>query len=345
MQRLNGFDVKVLIIHYHLSIIYKGRKIMQIVVLDGYALNPGDLSWDRLEELGEVTVYDRTPESKIKQRIGEAEIVFTNKTPISEEILANCPQIEYVGVLATGYNVVDIEAANKYDVTVTNVPDYGTTAVAQHTFALLLEMCNHVAEHNQAVNNGQWANALDFCFWNSSLKELTGKTMGIIGYGSIGQQSGELAQAFGMDVLAYDPEPNLELESEQLQYVELENLWAQADVISLHCPLFPETKGIINQETIAQMKDDVLIINTARGELIVEADLAEALNQGRVAGAAVDVLAEEPASIDNPLLNADNTIVTPHIAWAAQESRQRLMEIAVKNLKQFLNDKTLNQVN
>ena len=321
------------------------RQSMQIVVLDGYALNPGDLSWDELENLGDLKVYDRTPEDKIKQRIGEAEIVFTNKTPITEEILSDCPQIKYVGVLATGYNVVDIEAANKYDVTVTNVPNYGTTAVAQHTFALLLEMCNHVSEHDSSVKSGEWAKALDFCFWDAPLTELTGKTMGIVGYGSIGQQSGKLAQAFGMDVLAYDPEPNLELESDQLQYVELEELWAKADVISLHCPLFEATTGIINHQSIAQMKDDVLIINTARGELIVEEDLAEALNQGRVGGAAVDVLADEPAEIDNPLLNADNTIVTPHIAWAAQESRQRLMEIAVNNLQQFLNDKTLNQVN
>ncbi|MBM7557308.1 D-2-hydroxyacid dehydrogenase [Halanaerobacter jeridensis] len=318
---------------------------MQIVVLDGHALNPGDLSWQDLAELGDLTVYDRTPKDKIKERIAEAEIIFTNKTPLSAEVFRDCPHLKYVGVLATGYNVVDVEAAREHDVVVTNVPGYGTTAVAQHTFALLLEMCNHVAEHNQAVKSGEWSQAPDFCFWTSPVTELVDKNIGIIGYGSIGQKSGELAQAFGMNVLAYEPGLTQEETPEEVEAVTLEELWAKADVITLHCPLFDETKKIINEETISQMKDDVLIINTARGKLINEQDLAAALNQGRVAGAAVDVLAKEPAQMDNPLLNADNTIVTPHIAWAAQESRQRLMDIAVNNLVQFLDGDPINIVN
>ena len=318
---------------------------MQIVVLDGHALNPGDLSWEGLAELGDLTVYERTPQDKIKERIAEAEIIFTNKTPLSEEIFRDCPQLKYVGVLATGYNVVDVESAREHDVVVTNVPGYGTTAVAQHTFALLLEMCNHVAEHNDAVKSGEWSQAPDFCFWNSPVTELVDKNIGIIGYGSIGQKSGELAQAFGMNVLAYEPGLTEDDTPEGVEAVTLEELWAKADVITLHCPLFDETREIINEETISQMKDNVLIINTARGKLINEQDLAAALNQGRVAGAAVDVLAEEPAQMDNPLLNAENTIVTPHIAWAAQESRQRLMDIAVNNLAEFLEDDPINIVN
>lgn len=318
---------------------------MEIVVLDGHALNPGDLSWSPLEEFGDLSVYERTPEDKIKERIGSAEIIFTNKTPLGEEVFADCPELKYVGVLATGYNVVAVEAAREHNVVVTNVPEYGTSAVAQHTFALLLEMCNHAAEHNRAVKSGEWKEAPDFCFWNSPVTELVGKKMGIIGYGNIGQRSGELAQAFGMEVLAYTPHPEPELESETLQFVDLAELYAKSDVISLHCPLFEETEGMINQDSIKQMKDDVLIINTARGRLIVEEDLAAALNEGRVGGAGLDVLAHEPPSKDNPLLEADNTIITPHIAWAAQESRERLLDTAVDNLAQFLDDNPVNVVN
>ena len=318
---------------------------MEIVVLDGHALNPGDLSWSPLEEFGDLSVYERTPEDKIKERIGSAEIIFTNKTPLGEEVFADCPELKYVGVLATGYNVVAVEAAREHNVVVTNVPEYGTSAVAQHTFALLLEMCNHAAEHSRAVKSGEWKEAPDFCFWNSPVTELVGKKMGIIGYGNIGQRSGELAQAFGMEVLAYTPHPEPELESETLQFVDLAELYAKSDVISLHCPLFEETEGMINQESIKQMKDDVLIINTARGRLIVEEDLAAALNEGRVGGAGLDVLAHEPPSKDNPLLEADNTIITPHIAWAAQESRERLLDTAVDNIAQFLDDNPVNVVN
>lgn len=318
---------------------------MEIVVLDGYSLNPGDLSWSDLAELGDLTVYERTPAEKIKERIGTAEIIFTNKTPLAEEIFADCPQLEYVGVLATGYNIVDVEAAAEYDVVVTNVPEYGTTAVAQHSFALLLEMCNHIFEHNKAVKAGQWSEVPDFCFWNSPVTELVGKKMGIVGYGNIGQRSGELAQAFGMEVLAYTPDPDPELENQRMSYVELDELWAKADVISLHCPLFEETEGMINEETISKMKDDVLIINTARGKLIVEEDLATALNEGRVGGAGLDVLAHEPPEMDNPLLEAQNTIITPHIAWAAQESRERLLDTAVNNLAEFLASRPKNVVN
>ena len=318
---------------------------MKIVVLDGNALNPGDLSWDDLGELGDLTVYARTPKDKIIERIGDAEIVFINKTPLTEEIFAQLPKLRYVGVLATGYNIIDVEAAAKHDVIVTNVPNYGTTAVAQHTFALLLEMCNHVAEHSQAVKQGEWSKSADFCFWNSPVSELANKNIGIIGYGSIGQKSSELAQAFGMNVLAYDPNLAEEIDNDSVRAVELEELWQEADVITLHCPLFDSTEGIINQNAIDQMKDDVLIANTARGKLIVEKDLAKALNEGRVGGAAVDVLAHEPPASDNPLLTAKNTIVTPHIAWAAQESRQRLLDIAVNNLKEFLADNPINVVN
>ncbi|GAB6138077.1 D-2-hydroxyacid dehydrogenase [Halanaerobaculum tunisiense] len=317
---------------------------MKIVVLDGHALNPGDLSWNPLEGFGDLTVYDRTPQEKIVERIGEAEIIFTNKTSLTKEIFAQVPQVKYIGVLATGYNVVDLDAAQKNDIVVTNVPAYGTNAVAQHVFALLLELCNHVGEHSQAVQEGVWANSPDFCFWNHPVVELAGKTIGIIGYGRIGQRTGELAQAFGMDVLVYDKQQNQELESDTIEYVELADLLQNSDVISLHCPLSESTKGLINKDAIAQMKEGVMIVNTARGGLIVEEDLAAALNNGQVAGAAVDVLSVEPAQMDNPLLKAKNTIITPHIAWASQESRQRLMNIAVDNLEQFLAGDPVNVV-
>ncbi|MGM0501220.1 MAG: D-2-hydroxyacid dehydrogenase [Bacillota bacterium] len=317
---------------------------MEIVVLDGHALNPGDLSWQSLEELGSVTVYDSTPDDKIIPRIGDAEIVLTNKTPLKAETFEQAPQIKYVGVLATGYNVVDIEAARENNITVTNIPNYGTDAVAQHTFALLLELANHVGEHNRAVKAGQWEESEDFCFWKQPVMELVDKTIGIIGYGRIGQRTAEIAQVLGMKVLAYDPQQSEMLENSNVQFAELDKLLAQADVISLHCPLVDSTKEIINQQTLAQMKEEVLIVNTARGELIVESDLVQALEEGMVAGAAVDVLTTEPPNSDNPLLTAPNTIITPHIAWAAQESRQRLLDIAVDNVQSFLKGKTKNVV-
>lgn len=323
---------------------------MKIVVLDGYTLNPGDLSWAGLEELGDLTVYDRTVfdrsnDNLIIERIGDAQIVFTNKTPLPREVLSKVPNVKYIGVLATGYNIVDIEAAKELGITVTNIPTYGTDSVAQMVFAHLLEICHHVAAHSDAVKNGEWTNNVDWCFWKYPLIELAGKTMGIIGYGRIGQAVGRVAQAFGMKVLANDKYPNKDLESDTLKYVELDELLANSDVISLHCPLFEENKGMINKDSIAKMKDGVIIINTSRGPLVVEEDLAEALNSGKVYAAAVDVVSKEPISADNPLLKAKNIIITPHIAWAPKEARQRLMKIAVDNLKAFLNGKPVNVVN
>lgn len=318
---------------------------MKIVVLDGYTLNPGDLTWQGLEALGELKVYDRTPEDKVVERIGEAEIVFTNKTALTRAIFGKTPNIKYIGVLATGYNVVDIEAAKEFGIKVTNIPTYGTTAVAQYVFALLLEMCHHVGEHSNRVKEGEWSKCPDFCFWNYPLVELANKTMGIVGLGRIGYATANIAKAFGMKVLAYDNYPNKDLEDENLKFVSLDELFAEADVISLHCPLFDSTKGIINKKNIAKMKDGVFLINTSRGPLIVEEDLVDALNNGKVAGAAVDVVSTEPIKRDNPLLKAKNCLITPHIAWAPKESRERLMNIAVDNLKAFIEGKPVNVVN
>ncbi|MBB6479615.1 D-2-hydroxyacid dehydrogenase [Spirochaeta isovalerica] len=318
---------------------------MKIVVLDGYTLNPGDLSWEGFENLGEFTCYDRTEEKDIVSRIGDAELVITNKTPVSAETIAACPNIKYIGVLATGYNVVDVEAAAARHIPVTNIPTYGTTAVAQFAFALLLNICHHVQDHSNAVFQGRWTAAPDFCFWDFPLMELAGKTMGIIGYGRIGQATGKIAQAFGMKVLAYDDYRNADLECETMAYASLDDLLEQSDVISLHCPLFESTKGIINKGNIAKMKDGVIIINTSRGPLIVEEDLAEALNSGKVRAAGLDVVSTEPIREDNVLLKAKNCLITPHIAWAPLESRSRLMNIAVDNLKSFLDGAVVNRVN
>jgi len=318
---------------------------MKIVVLDGFTLNPGDLDWEGLKKLGELTVYDRTPIDKILERIGDAEIVFTNKTPLSREVLGKARTVKFIGVLATGYNVVDTAVAKERGIIVTNIPTYGTAAVAQFVFALLLEICHHVWAHNEEVKKGAWTNCPDFCFWNYPLIELAGKTMGIIGLGRIGQAAAKIAQSFGMKVLAYDEYQNKALENETLKYVELDELLAKSDVISLHCPLFDHTKGIINRTSIAKMKDGVIIINTSRGQLVVEEDLAEALNRGKVAGAGVDVVSTEPIKSDNLLLKARNCIITPHIAWAPKESRMRLMNIAVDNLKAFLKGTPVNVVN
>ena len=318
---------------------------MKIVVLDGYTLNPGDLNWEELKKIGELMVYDRTPEDKIVERIGDASIVFTNKTPLSKAILIKVPTVKYIGVLATGYNVVDIAAAKELGIAVTNIPTYGTTAVAQFTFALLLEICHHVWIHNEEVKKGTWTKGSDFCFWKYPLVELSGKTMGIIGLGRIGQAVAQIAISFGMKVLAYDDYQNKSLENDMLKYALLDELLAQSDVISLHCPLFESTKGIINKNTIAKMKEGVIILNTSRGPLIVEEDLAEALNSSKVFGAAVDVVSTEPIKAGNPLMTAQNCIITPHIAWAPKESRARLMNIAVENLKMFLGGKSVTVLN
>lgn len=321
---------------------------MKIIILDGYTENPGDLSWSGFERLGDVTVYDRTPvkdEKEIQKRIGEAEIVITNKTPLTRETIEACPGIRYIGLLSTGYNVVDIRAAGERGIPVCNIPSYGTDAVAQFTFALLLEICHHAAHHSQAVYEGRWSSCEDFCFWDFPLIELAGKTMGIIGFGRIGQAAGRLANAFGMKVLAYAPHKRPELETENCHYTKLEELLGQSDVISLHCPLFPATEGIICKETIAMMKDGVILLNTSRGALIVEQDLAEALNSGKVSAAGLDVVSTEPIRQDNPLLKAKNCLITPHIAWASRESRQRLMDMAVKNLEAFLEERPVHVVN
>ena len=317
---------------------------MKIVILDGYTENPGDLSWAGLEALGQVTVYDRTPPSEILARAKGAEVLLTNKTPLSAETLATlAPQLRYIGVLATGYNVVDVEAAKAQGVPVCNIPTYGTTAVAQFVMALLLELCHHVGDHSRSVKAGDWSRCPDFCYWNSPLIELAGKTFGVIGYGRIGRAAARLAAAFGMEVLAYDTHATGMDEVARL--VSLDEVLEKSDVISLHCPLFENNRGMINQESIARMKDGVLLINTSRGPLIDEAALAQALHTGKVAGAGLDVLETEPARPDNPLLAEPNCLITPHIAWAPKESRQRLMDIAVANLAAWLDGKPQNVVN
>ena len=333
---------------YNLS--FKGDANMKIVVLDGYTLNPGDITWEGLEKFGEVTVYDRTAYSLsamdlIVERAKEAEVVFTNKTPLSREVLNQLPNLKFIGVLATGYNVVDLVAAKEKKIIVTNIPSYGTDAVSQMAIALLLEMCHNVGAHSESVKRGEWSSNIDWCYWNYPLIELSGKTMGIIGYGKIGQGTGKIAQALGMKILAVDSYENKELESNTMKYVDMDTLLANADVITLHCPLFENTMGIINKNTIAKMKDGVMIINNSRGPLIVEEDLAEALNSGKIAGAAVDVVCSEPIREDNPLLKAKNCIITPHISWAPIESRRRLMDIAVNNLEKFLAGSPINIVN
>lgn len=317
---------------------------MKIVVLDGYTLNPGDLNWDGIEALGEVTVYDRTPADKIIERIGDAQAVYTNKTLISRATLDACKNVRFIGVLATGYNVVDIAAAKEKGIPVCNIPTYGTAAVGQFAIALLLEICHHVAHHSNAVHEGRWESNPDWCFWDYPLIELAGKTMGIIGFGRIGQTTGAIAKAMGMRVIASDSHPN-DAGRAIAEYVDLDTLLKTSDVISLHCPLFPETEGIINKDNIAKMKDGVIILNNSRGPLIVEQDLADALNSGKVYAAGLDVVSSEPIHGDNPLLKAKNCIITPHISWAPKESRQRLMDIAVNNLAQFLKGTPANVVN
>ncbi|MFI3207502.1 MAG: D-2-hydroxyacid dehydrogenase [Eubacteriales bacterium] len=318
---------------------------MKIVVLDGFTLNPGDLSWEGFEGLGEFVCYDRTAAIETISRIGDAEIVITNKTAITKEVMDSCKNIKYIGVLATGYNVVDFAYAKELGIPVCNVPTYGTTAVAQFVFAMLLDICHSVKSHSDEVKKGRWTECEDFCFWDSPLIELAGKTMGIIGFGKIGQNTGKIANAFGMKVLAYDEYPNKAAENENTKYVELDELLASSDVISLHCPLFENTKGVINKETIERMKDGVIIINTSRGPLIVEDDLAVALDSGKVYYSAHDVTEVEPIPADNVFLSRKNTIVTPHIAWAPRESRSRLMDVAVENLAAFIQGNPQNNVN
>jgi glycerate dehydrogenase len=317
---------------------------MKIVVLDGLTLNPGDLSWDGLYHLGDVEIHDRTFGEQIIERSKGAEILFTNKTPLGEDEFAQLPDLKYIGVLATGYNIVDIEAAKKRNITVTNIPAYSTNSVAQMTFALILELCLHVQEHSNAVHSGDWVNSPDFSFWKTPLIELADKTMGIIGFGSIGQQVAKVAEAFGMKVIAAKSSNSNSGNNTNVKRVDLDELLRESDIVSLHCPLFPSTKGIINKGSIEKMKKSAFLINTARGPLIVEEDLAEALNSGRIAGAGVDVLSTEPPKADNPLLTAKNCLITPHISWATFEARTRLRNKAVDNLKAFLQGNPINVV-
>lgn len=319
---------------------------MKIVILDGYTENPGDLSWEQIAQYGELTVYDRSPsdDDELIRRIGDSEIVYTNKTPISRRVIESCPNIRFIGVLATGYNIVDIDCAAERGIPVSNVPSYGTDSVAQFAIALLLEICHRVGHHDRTVHEGRWETSEDFCYWDYPFIELAGKTMGIIGFGRIGQRTGELAKALGMKVLAYDKFEN-DTGRAIAEYVTLDELLAKSDVIALHCPLFPDTQGIVRAETIAKMKDGVIIINNSRGPLIVEQDLADALNCGKVYAAGVDVLSVEPVRGDNPLLKAKNCIITPHISWAPIESRQRIMDCSADNLKAFLDGSPINVVN
>ena len=317
---------------------------MKIVVLDGYALNPGDLSWDFLKSFGEFTVYDRTPAELIVPRIGDAEIVLLNKTPITAEILDACPSVKLICVLATGYNVGDTAAAAARNIPVCNVPDYGTAAVAQFTFALLLELCHQVGHHAQTVRDGKWCDCPDFCYWDTPQMELAGKTMGIIGFGRIGRAVGKIANAFGMKVIAYN-RSQCEEGKAIGSYVNLEELLTTADVISLHCPLSPENTDMIDATVISKMKDGAIVINTARGPLVDEAAVTVALKSGKLKGFACDVVTAEPMKEDNPLKSAPNCIVTPHMAWAPIESRKRIQACTERSIRAFLEGKPINTVN
>ena len=320
---------------------------MKLVVLDGYTENPGDLSWAELAALGELTVYDRTSYTEsplIAEHIGDAEIVVMNKTPISRATMDACPNIRLIAVLATGYNVVDYKYAQEKGIPVVNVPTYGTASVSQYSIALLLEICHHIGHHSASVHAGNWASNPDWCYWDYPLIELEGKTIGIIGFGRIGQAEGRIARAMGMHVLAYDVYPN-DAGRAIGAYVDLDTLLAQSDVVSLHCNLTPENTGLINKENIAKMKDGAILINNARGQLIVEQDVADALNSGKLAAAGLDVVYTEPIRPDNPLLTAKNCIITPHISWAPKESRQRIMDATAENIRAFLAGTPQNVVN
>ena len=318
---------------------------MKIVVLDGHALNPGDLSWEGLCAIGEVQVFDRTAEDQIVARAHDAEIVLTNKTHLSAQTLRQLKKASYIGVLATGYDPVDVKTARELGMTVTNIPTYGTASVGQLAFALLLELCHHVGLHSEATRAGEWSRSEDFSFWKTPLIELAGKTIGIVGMGQIGQRVAELAVAFEMRVVAADEVKRPVPAWPGFRWYEVDELLANSDVVSLHCPLLPQTRGIINAKSLAKMKPSAFLINTSRGPLIAEQDLADALNSGRPAGAGLDVLSEEPPASDNPLLRAKNCIVTPHIAWATKEARTRLLEAAVANLQAFVKGHPVNVVN
>lgn len=319
---------------------------MDIVILDGYCLNHGDLSWKAFESLGKVKYFDRTPYDQIVARMGTAEIMITNKCNVDKSLIEKLPYLKYVGVLATGYNNVDLDFAAKKGIKVTNIPTYGTESVVQMVFALLLELYTSLSYHIRSVKNGDWERCSDFCYYkDNALKELFGKTIGIMGYGRIGSRVGDVAQAFGMNVIAYDYVHNRK-PTASFKYAEsLEELLSESDILSLNCPLTKDNEKIINEHTLSLMKRSAVIVNTARGPLIDEEALSKALNEGKIAGAALDVLSKEPPSADNPLLATQNIIITPHISWATYEARTRLMDIAVNNLKQYLSGKLINTVN
>jgi glycerate dehydrogenase len=316
---------------------------MKLVILDGYCLNPGDLSWDDLRRLADLDVHDRTPAHEVVARMGGAELAMTNKTPMPADVLRQLPNLKYIGVLATGYNIVDVKTARELGITVTNIPTYGTASVAQFAFALLLELCHRVGMHSEAVRAGEWTQSSDWCFWKSPLVELAGKSMGIVGFGRIGRQTARIADAMGMRVLAHDAVQKDPPAYEGFRWAELDELLAESDVVSLHCPLFPETQGLMNAERLRHMKPSAFLLNTSRGPLVVDQDLADALNTGVIAGAGLDVLSVEPPPA-NPLFQARNCIITPHIAWATKEARARLMQVAVDNVQAFLKGETRNVV-
>ncbi len=318
---------------------------MKIVVLDGYTLNPGDLNWDGLKQMGELVVHDRTPAAEVAARAKWADIIFTNKTPVSKEAIDQLPELRFIGVLATGYNIVDTEAATSKGIVVCNVPGYGTASVVQLTFALLLELCLHVQRHSDAVMDGKWTRSADFCFWDYPLIELAGKTIGIIGFGHIGQQVGDVAAAFNMNIIGNSRTRTDQQHRKNFRWASVPELLQQSDVVSIHCPLFPETKGLINKDSLRLMKKTAFLLNTSRGPIVVDEDLAAALNNGVIAGAGIDVLSAEPPPAGNPLFTAKNCIITPHIAWATKEARARLMQMTVDNLSAFLQGKPVNVVN
>ena len=319
----------------------------KIVVLDGYTENPGDLSWEPLGTFGELTVYDRTSyfeSDLIAERIGDADVAVVNKTPVSAATMDKCPNLKAVFVLATGYNIVDLKYARSKGIDVVNVPTYGTQNVSQFAVSLLMEICSHIGHHDQAVKDGRWQNNVDWCFWDYPLIELADKTAGIIGLGRIGQATAKILGALNMEVIAYDAFKS-DAGAAVAEYVELDELLGRSDVIFLHCPLFPETEGIINKENISRMKDGVILINNSRGPLVVEQDLADALNSGKLAAAAVDVVSTEPIKADNVLLTAKNCIITPHISWATKEARERIMQTTADNIKAFMDGAPVNVVN
>ena len=320
---------------------------MKIVILDGYTENPGDLSWDPIAQFGDLTIYDRTSYTEsplIVERIGDAQIIVINKTPISRATIDSCPNLKLIAVVATGYNVVDYAYAKEKGITVVNVPTYGTQIVGQYAVGLLLEICSHIGYHDQTVKAGKWQNCVDFCYWDYPMIELYGKTAGIIGLGRIGQATAKILNGMDMKVLAYDLYQS-DAGKALAEYVELDELFARSDVIFLHCPLFEKTNKIINRENIAKMKDGVILINNGRGQLVDEDALAEALNSGKVYAAGLDVVSTEPIKADNPLLKAKNCIITPHISWAAQAARQRIMDITADNIRCFLEGRPINVVN